>query len=227
MVHAYWGTILSVDDSVGRLRAWLEESGQLDNTIVVFVGDNGLLEGEHGMVDKRTMHEPSIRIPLAVRYPGLAGGGKVVDQQVLTVDMAPSLLALATGETMSGIDGRSWVPLVKTGDAQWRTSWFYYYNYEKEFPYTPNVRGVRTERWKYVRYPHGDGTPDRHLAELYDLQADPGERRNLIKTPPAGVVGDLERELTRLMAATGLTPATDKMPLDAGIKTALPDQKIR
>ena len=64
-------TILSVDDSVGRLRAWLEETGQLDNTIIVFVGDNGLLEGEHGMVDKRTMHEPSIRIPMAVRYPGL------------------------------------------------------------------------------------------------------------------------------------------------------------
>ena len=71
MVHAYWGTILSVDDSVGRLRAWLEETGQLDNTIIVFVGDNGLLEGEHGMVDKRTMHEPSIRIPMVVRYPGL------------------------------------------------------------------------------------------------------------------------------------------------------------
>ena len=74
MVHAYWGTILSVDDSVGRLRAWLEDTGQLDNTIVVFVGDNGLLEGEHGMVDKRTMHEPSIRIPMAVRYPGLTDG---------------------------------------------------------------------------------------------------------------------------------------------------------
>ena len=71
MVHAYWATILSVDDSVGRLRTWLDETGQLDNTIVVFVGDNGLLDGEHGMVDKRTMHEPSIRIPMAVRYPGL------------------------------------------------------------------------------------------------------------------------------------------------------------
>ena len=71
MVHAYRATLLSVDDSVGRLLAWLEQTRQLDNTIVVFVGDNGLLEGEHGMVDKRTMHEPSIRIPLAVRYPEL------------------------------------------------------------------------------------------------------------------------------------------------------------
>src|SRR4029453_13932738 len=91
MVHAYWATILSVDDSVGRLRRWLDETGQLDDTILVFVGDNGLLEGEHGMVDKRTMHEPSIRIPMAVRYPGLAKGGRVVEEQVLTIDIVPTL----------------------------------------------------------------------------------------------------------------------------------------
>ena len=60
MVHAYWGTILSVDDRVGSLVAYLRESGQFDRTLIVFMGDNGLLEGEHGMVDKRAMHEPSI-----------------------------------------------------------------------------------------------------------------------------------------------------------------------
>jgi N-acetylglucosamine-6-sulfatase len=228
MVHAYWGTILSVDDSVARLRAWLEESGQLDDTIVVFVGDNGLLEGEHGMVDKRTMHEPSIRIPLAVRYPGLAPQPKVVDDQVLTVDMAPSLLELSGAPAPGGLDGRSWVRLVRSGDPGWRKSWFYYYNYEKEFPYTPNVRGVRTAEWKYMRYPRGDGTPDRHMAELYDLRRDPAEQRNMIDDPAsAGVVEELRGELTRLMAETGLTPDTDKMPVDQGIKTELPDQKIR
>jgi arylsulfatase A-like enzyme len=228
MVHAYWGTILSVDDSVARLRAWLEESGQLDNTIVVFVGDNGLLEGEHGMVDKRTMHEPSIRIPMAVRYPGLTSQAKVVDEQVLTVDLAPSLLELSGAPPLSGIDGKSWVRLVRSGDTGWRKSWFYYYNYEKEFPYTPNVRGVRTEEWKYVHYPHGDGSPDRHTAELYNLKSDPGELRNLVADPAAAAaLTDLRAELTRLMATTGLTAATDRMPIDAGIKTALPDQKIR
>jgi arylsulfatase A-like enzyme len=228
MVHAYWGTILSVDDSVGRLRAWLEESGQLDRTIVVFVGDNGLLEGEHGMVDKRTMHEPSIRIPLAVRYPGLTAGAKVVDEQVLTVDMAPSLIELAGAAPIQDADGRSWVSLVRGGDPRWRTSWFYYYNYEKEFPYTPNVRGVRTAQWKYIRYPHGDGGPDRHMAELYDLRNDPEERANRIGAPHAApVIERLNAELIRLMATTGLTPETDKMPIDAGIKKELPDQKIR
>jgi N-acetylglucosamine-6-sulfatase len=93
MVHGYWGTILSVDDSIARLVTFLKDTQQLDNTIIVFMGDNGLLEGEHGMVDKRTMHEPSIRIPLIVRYPGLASG-KVIPEQVLTEDIAPSLLEL-------------------------------------------------------------------------------------------------------------------------------------
>jgi N-acetylglucosamine-6-sulfatase len=71
MTRAYWGTILSVDDSVGRLYDTLKELGELDNTLFIFTGDNGLLNGEHGMVDKRTMHEPSIRTPLVVRYPAL------------------------------------------------------------------------------------------------------------------------------------------------------------
>jgi arylsulfatase A-like enzyme len=71
MTRAYWGTLLSVDDSVGRLYELLEERGELDNTVFVFMSDNGILNGEHGMVDKRTMHEPSIRVPLVVRYPGL------------------------------------------------------------------------------------------------------------------------------------------------------------
>jgi arylsulfatase A-like enzyme len=104
----------------------------------------------------------------------------------------------------------------------------YYYNYEKEFPYTPNVRGVRTEEWKYVHYPHGDGSPDRHMAELYHLKSDPGENVNLIADAKSAAMGEqLKAELVRLMAAAGLTASSDKMPIDAGIKTALPDQKIR
>ena len=227
MVHGYWGTILSVDDSVARLVAWLKENGQLENTVIVFMGDNGLLEGEHGMVDKRTMHEPSIRIPLIVRHPSL-GSGKVVPQQVLTLDVAPSLLELCGAPALEKIDGKSWVPLVRNGDPAWRTAWFYEYNYEKQFPYTPNVRGVRTDEWKYIHYPHGDGSPDRHLAELYRISEDPTERKNLISDPQlASKVTELKAELERQMTAAGLTPGTDKMPLDAGIGKALPDQKIR
>jgi N-acetylglucosamine-6-sulfatase len=112
------------------------------------------------------------------------------------------------------------------GDPAWRKSWYYEYNYEKQFPYTPNVRGVRTDRWKYIRYPHGDGGPDRHMAELYEIRSDPNETRNLIKDPQyAPVIASLKAELDRLIRESGAVP--DKMPLDEGVKTELPDPKIR
>lgn len=228
MVHGYWGTVLSVDDSVARLRAWLEETGQLDNTLVVFMGDNGLLEGEHGMVDKRTAHEASLRIPAVARYPASLGQGKVIQQQVLTVDIAPSVLELCGAPVLPKSHGRSWVKLVREGDPEWRSAWFYHYNYEKQFPYTPNVRAIRTDRWKYIHYPHGDGSPDRHMAELYDLQADSGETKNLISRPElATTVAELQARLAKLMRDTGLDKQTDKMPIDEGVKSELPDAKIR
>jgi N-acetylglucosamine-6-sulfatase len=228
MTRAYWGTILSVDDSGGRLVAHLKAAGQLDNTVIVFTTDNGLLNGEHGMVDKRTMHEPSIRVPLVVRYPGLTPPDRprVVEKMVLHVDLAPSLLELARAAPLKDIHGRSWVRLARGDSKGWRTSWYYEYNYEKQFPYTPNVRGVRTEDWKYIRYPHGDGTPDRHKAELYHIAVDPEESHNLIDDPKqAGRVKELQAELARLMKAAGVEK--DVMPLDAGIKKELPDLKIR
>jgi N-acetylglucosamine-6-sulfatase len=230
MTRAYWGTLLSVDDSVGKLYELLRQRGELDNTIFIYMADNGILNGEHGMVDKRTMHEPSIRIPLMVRYPGLVPPEepKVVAQQVLTIDMAPSILELCGAGSLEQAHGKSWVKLATQGDPEWRKSWFYHYNYEKQFPYTPNVRGVRTESWKYIHYPHGDGKPDRHMAELYNIEFDPEERHNLIGNPKyAPVVSELKQELARLMRQTGLTPETDKMPLDEGIKQQLPVQKIR
>ena len=228
MIRAYWGTILSVDDSVARLTAQLRAMGELENTIIVFMGDNGLLEGEHGMVDKRTMHEASIRIPMVIRYPGLTPTNRPqrVKQQVLTHDLAPSLLDLCQADPLPQIHGRSFCKLIREGDDDWRTSWFYYYNYEKQFPYTPNIRGLRTDRWKYIRYPHGDGRPDEHQAELYDLVSDPDERRNLIHAPDKqALVESLRSQLQRLMDDAGLKD--DKMPLDEGIKSGLPDQNIR
>jgi N-acetylglucosamine-6-sulfatase len=206
----------------------LKSTGQLDRTVIVFMGDNGLLEGEHGMVDKRTMHEPSIRIPIIARGPGLPAG-KVVPQQVLTLDIAPSAVGICAprprSKTFRVAPGAN---SVNEGDPEWRTAWFYEYNYEKQFPYTPNVRGIRTDAWKFVRYPHGDGSPDRHIPELYDLAKDPGELDNLANNRWfAEQRSTLEKQLATMLAAEGLTPEKDKMPLDEGIKTALPDQKIR
>lgn len=227
MVRAYWGTILSVDDSVGRLYKHLEEAGQLDNTVFIFMGDNGLLEGEHGMVDKRTAHEASLRVPLIVRYPKLTpGGAKKVPQQVLTVDIAPTLCDLCGAEPMTSIHGASIAGIFDDRAKSWRTSWIYHYNYEKQFPYTPNVLSLRTDRWKYIRYPHGDGSADRHMAELYDLENDLDESTNLANVPEhANKVKRLNAELERRVAELGIT--NDIIPIDQGIGTELPDKAIR
>jgi arylsulfatase A-like enzyme len=228
MTRAYWGTILSVDDSVGILYNQLKEMGELDNTLFIFTTDNGLLGGEHGMVDKRTAHEPSIRVPLVVRYPGLTKKAKVIEQQVLTLDFAPSILDICGVEQIHGVHGRSWKNLVKGGAAakDWRTAWYYEYNYEKQFPYTPNVRAIRTDDWKYIHYPPGDGSKDKHMEELYNIKSDPDEAYNLINDPILKYKAvELRAELEQLIKAAGADP--DKMPMDEGIKGELPDKKIR
>ncbi len=229
MNRAYWGTILSVDDSVGRLYQLLADRGELDNTLFVFTSDNGLLAGEHGMVDKRTAHEPSIRIPLVVRYPGLtpADHPRVVEQMTLTTDFAASILDICDLPPVKKSHGRSWKKLASgQPDPGWRKSMLYHYNYEKQFPYTPNVRAVRTDDWKYVRYPHGDGSPDRHKADLFHLATDPDEATNLVNDPRyAAKVAELKAELERLLVETDAVP--DTMPLDEGVKKELPDEDIR
>lgn len=229
MQRSYWSTILSVDDSVGRLLSVLEERGDLDNTIVIFTADNGLLAGEHGMIDKRTAHEPSIRIPLLMRYPGIVpvNQPRQLEQMTLTVDFTPSILELCGAEPLNAIHGRSWVQTIRDPESSpGRDAFVYMYNYEKQFPYTPNVRAIRTDRWKLVRYPHGDGTPDRHVADLFDLQSDPDETTNLIHDPAhESLVVELDRRMSELLRELGADP--DQMPLDEGIGTELPDASIR
>ena len=220
-VRAYLGCIASVDDSVGRIVERLEASGRLDDTIVIFTSDNGFALGEHGRVDKRTAYEESIRVPLVVRYPRRATPGSVVERMVLALDLAPSILDLCGLAPLPDADGRSWAPLLAGDAAGWRTSFLYQYDYERQFPYTPNVRAVRTEDWKFIRYPHGDGGADRHAAELYDLRADPLETRNLAGDPAHAADRDrLAAELDRLQRAHGALP--DRPPLDEGIRDELP-----
>jgi len=225
-VRSYTGTINSVDDCVGEVYKTLRQIGQLDNTLFIFTSDNGFLLGEHGMIDKRTMHEDSIRVPLVARYPKLIKPGTVIEQQVLSIDLAPSIVDICKAQPLENIHGRSWRPLLQGKTRSWRKAWLYEYNYEKQFPYTPNVRGVRTDTWKYVHYPHGDGSGDKHMAELYNLKEDPQELNNLINDPNcAAVVEKLKKELERLLKETGALP--DKMPIDAGVKTELPEKSIR
>ena len=86
---------------------------------------------------------------------------------------------------------------------------------------------MRTDRWKFIRYPHGDGSPDKHMAELYDLKADPGENKNLIQDPAhAETIKTLRLELDRVIAKHG-DGKPDNMPIDQGIQSGLPDKAIR
>jgi len=220
-VRAYLGCIASVDDSVGRIYEALRETGQLDHTLLIFTSDNGFALGEHGRTDKRTAYEECLRVPLLVRYPPLAKPGTVVREMVLTLDVAPSILDICGAAPLPDADGRSWKPLLRGDTAGWRTAFFYQYNYEAQFPYTPNVRALRTERWKYIHYPHGDGGPDRYTAELYDLRDDPLEMRNLASDPAqAERLRGLKAQLEQLMQRHHALP--DRPPLDEGIRNTLP-----
>jgi arylsulfatase A-like enzyme len=214
-VRAYLSTLLSVDESVGRVYEALRATAQLDDTVIVFTSDNGFVLGEHGRVDKRTMYEDSIRVPLLVRYPRRFRAGTVVDRLVLSHDLAPSLIEIGGAAPLDGITGRSWAGLA-AGEpaASWRQAFLYEYNYEAQFPYTPNVRGVRTDRWKYITYPHGDGSADRFRAELYDLQADPHELRNLAADPAHAAT---LREMRERLAAVSREAGPDRMPVYGGI----------
>ncbi len=218
-VRAYLATLLSIDESVGRVYDALRATGQLDRTVIVFTSDNGFVLGEHGRVDKRTAYEESLRIPLLIRYPGVARPGTVNSNLVLNLDLAPTLVELGGARKLRGIQGRSLVPLLEGRRTRWRDSFLYEYNFEEQFPYTPNVRAVRTEEWKLIRYPHGDGSPDRFTAELYHVASDPHELRNRIDDPDtAPVRRRLERELQRLSRAAG----EDRMPVYTGIINVLP-----
>jgi arylsulfatase A-like enzyme len=220
-VRAYLGCIASIDDSVGRLYHTLKDSKQLDNTIIIFTTDNGFALGDHGRVDKRTAYEESLRIPLLVRYPPLVKAGMIVKEMVLSHDLAPSLLEICAAKPLPNADGKSFKPLLAGKTEGWRSAFFYQYNYEAQFPYTPNVRAVRTNEWKFIRYPHGDGKPDRHTSELYHLTADPLEMKNLRSDPTqTAKVKELSELLDRLMKDHGALP--DKLPLDEGIKNVLP-----
>ena len=225
-LRTYLSTILSVDDSVGAVYDALRASGELDNTVLVFASDNGFLVGEHGSIDKRAMYEESIRVPMLVRYPAAIPTPRVVNEMVPNLDLAPSLADICGADPLPRAHGLSWKNLVR-GDARgWRRSFLYEYNFEKEFPYTPNVRGVRTAGWKYMHCPNTGGKPDSGKAEFYHLQEDPLETNNRIDDPAAQPkLREMQAELARLQHETGALP--DQMPEYTGIGTALPDKAIR
>ncbi len=173
----YLETLTAVDDSLGRIFEWLEESGEADNTYLIFMSDNGFLFGEHGLIDKRNAFEESIRIPLLIRGPGVRSGVKE-EGSVTTLDIAPTLLELAGATSAAELRGRSLAPVLEGNVDDWDNELVYEYFWEFNYPHTPTQFAIRSDRYKLVRL-HGVWDED----ALYDLQNDPGETNNLIADP--------------------------------------------
>jgi N-acetylglucosamine-6-sulfatase len=190
--------LTSIDEGVGRVLKALEETGQLDKTIVIFTSDNGYFWGEHGLGDKRAAYEESIRIPLLVRYPKMIKAGATREQAALNVDIAPTLLELAGAPIPKEMHGQSLAPLFKGNPRKWRESFLTEYFAEERFPNIASWQAVRSARWKYVHYTELEGAD-----ELYDLKADPGEMKNLIADPGAQpALKEMKLELQRWLEKT-------------------------
>ncbi len=195
----YAETLLAVDESIGRVFDNLRQRGQLDSTLVIYMGDNGFAFGEHGLIDKRTAYEESMRVPLVARCPELFKGGQTVKEVVAGLDIMPTCMEAAGVAAPSGIDGKSWLQLTRGDSAGWRKELLYEYYWERNFPQTPTIFALRGDRYKFIR-PHGIWD----VEELYDLQEDPLESRNLIfKQELQPVVTQMRNRLFQILEETG------------------------
>jgi N-acetylglucosamine-6-sulfatase len=174
----YCETLLAVDDSVGRVLELLRQRKLLDSTLVIFMGDNGFLFGEHGLIDKRNAYEESMRVPLVMQCPELFKGGGVVDQMAVNLDIAPTVLDAAGLVPPNDLDGKSVLPLAQGKEIPWRDALLYEYYWERNFPQTPAMHAIRTDKYKYIHY-YGIWDTD----ELYNLESDPHETKNLVRSP--------------------------------------------
>ena len=193
-VKDYLRSVDSVDENVGRVLDYLDEAGLAENTVVIYSSDQGWYLGDHGWFDKRWMYEESFRMPLLVRWPAVIRPGSENTDLVQNLDFAETFLDLARAPVPDDMQGRSIVPLLRgKTPSDWRTSVYYHYY---EFPGWHDVRrhyGVRTARYKLIRYYSIDEW------ELFDLEKDPDELRSVYEDRAyAPVVRQLKAELTRL-----------------------------
>lgn len=180
-------SLKTVDEVVAALLDRLEEEGQLDNTVVMFLSDNGHFWGEHRLGGKVYPYEQSIRVPYGLRYPKLAPEGEIREELVANIDIAPTIYELAGLPIPEEVDGRSLVSLLE-GDGSWRDELLL-----EAWPGQFHYSAVRTERYVYVE-------TDGDLPELYDLERDPHQLENAVDDPSyADVVADLRRRLARLL----------------------------
>ena len=203
--------IKAVDDNVGRLLDYLDESNLSNDTLVIFTSDNGFFLGEYGLYNKRMAYEPSMRIPMIMRYPARVDAGKVdSEHMVLSNDVFHTILDYAGVEAPASTTehGSSWRPLFEDRAAPWRETFLYEYISYPEDQCVGKHRAVRTDRWKFIHY-----IQDPEGFELFDLQNDPEERRNLYGDPAHKARAEqLKAELERLRDVTGDDRSEDGTP---------------
>lgn len=194
-MQQYLGTIASVDEGVGAVLDYLEESGLDRNTVVVYTSDQGFYLGEHGWFDKRFIYEESMRTPFLIQYPGHIRPGSRIAAPIQNVDYAPTFLELAGVKGPDTLQGRSLRALFAgRAPADWRKDVYYHYY---EYPGFHAVRahyGVRSDRYKLVRF----YSNDINNWEFYDLKTDPSEMHNRIDDPK--LQGQIEKMKKRLVA---------------------------
>jgi len=184
----YLRVIASVDENVGRILDYLDETGQAENTIVIYTSDQGMFLGEHQYLDKRWIFEESIRMPFLIRWPEKLKAGTKIDELIANVDFAPTLLDMAGTNKPESMQGNSFLPVLNGNSEGWKNSIYYRYWMHRDM--TPAHFGIRTDRYKLVFYyglnldTNSFNHPDSEPAwELYDLEKDPLEMHNVFNDP--------------------------------------------
>ncbi len=191
----YLGSISSVDDNVGRVLNYLDESGLAENTIVVYTSDQGFYLGEHGWFDKRFIYDESFKTPLMIRWPNEITPNTTNDEMVQNLDFAQTFLEAAQIEAPSDMQGESLMPLLKGDTESWKRDAVYYHYYE--YPAVHMVKrhyGIVTKEYKMAHFYY-----DVDEWELYDRIKDPQEMRNVYNDPAyATTVVELSKKLGEL-----------------------------
>ena len=190
--------LASIDEGVGAILKELEDQKQLDNTIIVYTSDNGFFWGEHRLGDKRAAYEESIRVPLVMRYPKMIKAGSRPTAMALNIDIAPTFLQLAGVTIPQNMQGKSLVSLFDGDASHFRDAALFEYFMEPKFAHILDWQAIRADRWKYIHYQN-----EPKYDELYDLQADKYEMKNLIADAAAkDTLAKLKAELERQLDAT-------------------------
>ena len=201
----YLRTIRGVDENIGRLLAYLDDSGLAENTIVIYSSDQGFYLGEHGWYDKRWMFEESLAMPFIIRWPGVVKAGVRTETMIQNIDYAPTFLDVVGAPIPDDMQGASLVPVLKNegkAPACWRDAIHYQYSGENTHAVAAHD-GVRSSRYKLMRFPRTDEWM------LFDLEKDPQEMKNAAADPSyAGVLAEMKTLHADLNRQYGVSDST-------------------